>query len=128
MYLSLWHWFNEYEDYAYKSGSKDKQKLPATAYKAWEFLRNANHDVALQVFKEGLKLAQDLNEPMWELFFDLWCCEILVYHKDNLKAALDQTIRAATRAHQPRYEPFPVIRSQVFFVLSNLYFMIDPFG
>ena len=128
MYLSLWHWFNDYEDRAHQSGNRAMQKLPEMAYKAWDLLRNVEPDLALDIFKDGLKLAQDMNEPMWELFFDLWCCEILVYHKDDMKAALDQTIRVATRAHQPRYEPFPVLRSQLFFVLSNLYFMIDPFG
>jgi hypothetical protein len=128
MYLSLWGWFNDYEFHARLSGTKEMQKLPEMAYKAWGLLRNIQPDLALDIFKDGLKLAQELNEPVWELFFDLWCCEILVYHKSDMKAALDQTIRAATRAHQPRYEPFPVLRSQLFFVLSNLYFMIDPFG
>jgi hypothetical protein len=128
MYVSLWHWFNEYEDRAYLEQNADKQSLPQTAYKAWGYLRNVQPDLALVTFERGLKIAQKLNEPMWELFFGLWCCEILVYHKDDMKAAQDYTIRVVTRAHQPRYEPFPVIRSQVFFVLSNLYFMIDPFG
>jgi hypothetical protein len=128
MYQSLWGWFNNYEVNARLRGTPDMRKLPVTAYKGWELLRNIEPDLALDIFRDGLKLAHDLNEPMWELFFDLWCCEILVYHKSDMKAALDHTIRAVTRAHQPRYEPFPVIRSQLFFVLSNLYFMIDPFG
>ena len=128
MYLSLWHWFNEYENRAVLEQNAAKQALPLTAYEAWGYLRTVQPDFALATFEQGLKIAQKMNEPVWELFFELWCCEIRVYHKDDLKDALDYTIRVATRAHQPRYTPFPVIRSQVFFVLSNLYFMIDPFG
>ena len=64
MYLSLWGWFNEYEENARLSGTKEMQKLPETAYKAWGLLRNIQPDLALGIFKDGLKLAQDLNEPI----------------------------------------------------------------
>jgi hypothetical protein len=91
-------------------------------------MRTIEPEKALQIFKQGLQFAQNMDEPAWELFFDLWCCEVLIYHKVDTRAALDRTIRLATNAHQSRFEPYPVLRSQVFFILANLYFLIDPFG
>lgn len=128
MYIDLWGWFDDYEQMAIQEADWRKQRLPRLAFQGWRNLNLVEPDHALQTFTEGLQLAQAMQEPAWELFFDLWCCEVLVYHKNDLQVALDRTIRTATRAYQPRYAPYPVIRSQVYFVLANLYYMIDPLG
>jgi hypothetical protein len=120
-FMNPWDWFDPYEDHP----DPQRRQLVDLTFEGWRYDGDFP-DTALMIFQQGLQLAQQLHEPMWELFFDYLCAQVLVYDKSDMKVALDYVMRAATRVFQPRYLQCDPLRAKMLFVVCDTYFEIDP--
>ena len=118
MYVDLWGWFNR--DFKHDA-------LRELSYRGWRYMRVAQPDLAYQTFMEGHEKAKNLKLPCWELYFEYWACEVLIYNTVDRQRALDQTVRLAARAHQQQYQECPVL-GRVYFILADIYSEIDVYG
>ena len=127
MYVNFWGWFQEYELRAILLGDNHRRRLVTLAREGWDYRKLADADSAIRAFKEGIHLAESLNEPCWAIFHKYWVAEMLFYLKHDYQATLDYTVRIASECRKEIYEKCPV-RSRIFFVLANIYYMIDFYG
>lgn len=127
MYVDLWAWFREYEMQALMKGDPLRRRLVTLAREGWQYREQADGERSILSFKEGLALAEQFNEPCWILFHKYWIAEIMFYLQHDYQGTLDYSIRLAAEARKDMYTECPVI-SRVFFVLANIYYLIDFWG
>lgn len=127
IYLDLWAWFRRYELSAMLQGDTQRRQLVTLARKGWQYREQADAERAIQTFKEAATLAEHLNEPCWRVFHQYWVSEMMFYLQHDYQGTLDYIIRVATECRKAHYDDCPV-RSRVFFVLANIYYMIDFYG
>ena len=84
-------------------------------------------DEKLAILDQAGALARRLNEPYWELFFDHWKIEVLLYEKHRPAAALKLAARAAFEVRKPLYDAFSY-RPQITLSLTACYLKTDPIG
>ena len=84
-------------------------------------------DEKLSILDEAGALARRLNEPYWDLFFDHWKIEVLLYEKHQPAAALKLAARAAFEVRKPIYDAF-AYRPQITLSLTACYLKTDPIG
>jgi hypothetical protein len=128
MYIPAWEWFDEFQNEARQSGDFDRQRLAQLAYQGWRYQDNNDYVQSNETFREGAELARKLNERRWELFFDYWQAQTLLYHTRQIQAALDILMRLTVRAHKPEYAQCDPMRGQIFFTMSDAYFEVDVYG
>lgn len=127
MYVDLWRWFREYEHMAFVKDDASRRQLVTLAREGWRYREVADADSAIRVFEQGVRLAEEYNEPCWVIFHKYWVAEMLFYLKHDYQATLDYTIRLTAECRKEIYDDCPV-KSRVFFVLANIYYMIDFYG
>lgn len=127
MYVDLWGWFQQYEMTAIAHGDIRRRRLVTLAREGWHYRELADADRAIISFEEGAAIAQDLHELCWVIFHKYWVAEMMFYLKHDYQGTLDYIIRVAAECRKDIYEDCPV-RSRVFFVLVNIYYMIDFYG
>jgi tetratricopeptide (TPR) repeat protein len=127
MRTDLWGWFNRYAAQAYLEAHPLKQAMVQVYDMGWQALRAERPEDALGHFAEGFEIAQQLNQPCWELFFDYWSTETLVFYQSNYHLGLDRAIKMGARAHQDRYLSCPV-RARAYYTLMYVYFAMDAVG
>lgn len=127
MYVNLWAWFQRYEIAAISKGDLERRRLVTLARQGWKYREHADADRAIMTFKEGASLAEKLHEPCWVVFHQYWVAEMMFYLKHDYQGTLDYIIRVTAECRKDIYEDCPV-RSRVFFVLANIYYMIDFYG
>jgi hypothetical protein len=123
MYVDLWAWFREYALHA----NPLRQRLVTLARQGWQYREQADGEQAILAFQEGLNLARQFNEPCWIIFHQYWITEIMFYLQHDYQGTLDYSVRLAAEARKVIYADCPV-RSRVFFVLANIYYLIDFWG
>ncbi len=127
MRTDLWGWFNRFAVQANLEGNLQKQRMVYLYDKGWQSLRAEKHSVALNYFEEGLQLSQELNLPCFELFYDYWCAETLIFYRNDYREGLDRSIKMGARAHQERFIDCPV-RGRVYYTLMYVYYAMDALG
>jgi hypothetical protein len=127
MYVDLWGWFRDYEWDAISAGDGRRARLVSLAREGWRYRELADGEKAIQAFEEAAQLAQSLNESCWHIFHQYWIAEMKFYLLHDYQGTLDYIIRLATETRKAQYENCPV-RSRVFFVLANIYYLLDFFG
>lgn len=127
MYVDIWSWFGQYELQALRQGDPLRRRLVSLAREGWQYREQADGERSILSFQEGLALAQQFNEPCWILFHKYWIAEIMFYVQHDYQGTLDYSIRLAAEARKDIYAECPVL-SRIFFVLANIYYMIDFFG
>lgn len=127
MYVDLWGWFRQYEYHALSKGDSTRRRLVTLAREGWRYREAADADRAILTFKQAATIATQLNEPCWVLFHNYWVAEMMFYLQHDYQGTLDYIIRLTAEARKDLYETCPV-RSRVFFVLANIYYMIDFYG
>jgi tetratricopeptide (TPR) repeat protein len=120
MYVDLWQWFHE-------SNHPQAHTFRSLSYQGWRFMHAAQSELAYQTFMDAHEQAKKLNLPCWELYFEYWACEVLIYNTVDRVKALDQTVRLAARAHQEQYKECRVL-GRVYFILADIYVAIDVYG
>jgi len=127
MYVDLWGWFRNFERTAIANDDLRRRRLVTLARQGWRYREIADADKAITAFEEGAALASDLGEKCWTVFHKYWVAEMMFYLKHEYKNTLDYIVRVTTECRKDIYEDCPV-RSRVFFVLANIYYMIDFYG
>lgn len=118
MYVDLWGWFRRNPQHV---------ALQQISHQGWRYMRTAQSEIAYRTFMDGHEKAKKLELPCWELYFEYWACEVLIYNMVDRQKALDQTVRLASRAHHPQYKDCPVL-GRVYFILADIYAEIDVYG
>lgn len=127
MYVDLWGWFQNYEWQALRQGDSQRLRLVSLAREGWRYRELAEGERAIQTFSEGADLAEKLNESCWQIFHQYWISEMKFYLLQDYQGTLDYIVRLTAEARKDHYAECPV-RSRVFFVLVNIYYLIDFFG
>lgn len=127
MYVGLWGWFWQEEVRAIRTGDAPVMRLIELIRKGWAYRRSAESDKMLATFREAAALASGTEHACWELFCRYWACTTLFYHVDDLQGALRETVELISQAHRPHFAQCP-IRGRIYFLLSDIYYTIDPFG
>lgn len=126
MYIDSWLWYQQFEINALLKGHSEYLRLPEYYRQGWRYIEAAQYDDAMLRFKEGLTLAQDLQLPMWEFFFESWVCEIHVLSSDYT-TALEKTAKLVAKSTRPEHREHPC-RAVVYFTLAWVYFYVDALG
>lgn len=127
MRTDLWGWFNRFAMQASIEGNLQKQHLVYLYDKGWQSLRAEKHAEALNYFEEGSTLSGQLNLPCFELFYDYWSAETLVFYKNDYREGLDRSIKMGARAHKEQFADCPV-RGRVYYTLMYVYYAMDASG
>jgi hypothetical protein len=127
MYVDLWGWFRDYEWQAMATGDSKRQRLVGLAREGWHYRELADGEKAIQAFEEAVQIAQSLNEACWFIFHQYWIAEMKFYLLHDYQGTLDYIVRLTTEARKAQYADCPV-RSRVFFVLANIYYLLDFYG
>jgi hypothetical protein len=78
--MSAWDWVHEFERRASEKCDGRRLWLAGLFDSAYGF-RETNPDLALNLFAEGRRLAEELQEPWWALFYDRWRVHALLHFK-----------------------------------------------
>lgn len=84
-------------------------------------------DERLAHYEAGRVAARQLNEPWWEMCFEHWKIETLLFAKQDARAALDLAARAVAEVAKPRYAQLPE-RASLNLNLVSAYVHLDPIG
>lgn len=127
MRTDLWAWFNRFAMQASLEGNLQKQRMVYLYDKGWQSLRAEKHSEALNHFEEGSRLSTQLGLPCFELFFDYWAAETLIFYKNDYREGLDRGIKMGARAHKDQFVECPV-RGRVYYTLMYVYYAMDALG
>ena len=111
---------------AVEDGDFERQQLAILWERSVE-LSYERPDEKLAILDQAGALARRLNEPYWDLFFDHWKIEVLLYEKHRPAAALKLAARAAFEVRKPLYDAFSY-RPQITLSLTACYLKTDPIG
>ncbi len=123
---SFWQWMRDFHFRAVESGDIERQQLAILWENSVE-LSYERPDQKLAILDQAGALARRLNEPYWDLFFDHWKIEVLLYEKHQPAAALKLAARAAFEVRKPIYDAFSY-RPQITLSLTACYLKTDPIG
>ena len=123
---SFWQWMRDFHFRAVESGDIERQQL-AILWESSVELSYERPDQKLAILDQAGALARRLNEPYWDLFFDHWKIEVLLYEKHQPAAALKLAARAAFEVRKPIYDAFSY-RPQITLSLTACYLKTDPIG
>ena len=123
---SFWQWMRDFHFRAVRDGDVERQQLAILWERSVE-LSYERPDQKLAILEQAGALARKLNEPYWDLFFDHWKIETLLYEKHQPVAALKLAARAAFEVRKPIYDAF-AYRPQITLSLTACYLKIDPIG
>lgn len=123
---SFWQWMRDFHFRAVQNGDFERMQLAILWERSVE-LSYERPDQKLAILEQASALARRLNEPYWDLFFDHWKIEILLYEKHQPAAALKLAARAAFEVRKPLYDAFSY-RPQITLSLTACYLKTDPIG
>ena len=123
---SFWQWMRDFHFRAVQNGDFERQQL-AILWESSVELSYERPDQKLAILDQAGALARRLNEPYWDLFFDHWKIEVLLYEKHQPAQALKLAARAAFEVRKPLYDAFSY-RPQITLSLTACYLKLDPIG
>jgi hypothetical protein len=123
-FVDIWEWPRAFHERAVRANDTMRQKLWPSYREAWG-VAESNPAECLTRYKGGRMLAQSLEEPLWEIFFDYWIADFLLGYQRDIQAGLDVIVRAAVRARAPEFRTWP-FNPRVQFTLINAYRLYDP--
>lgn len=119
-------WMRKFAEEALKNN--DQQRLQLVYYaQQGDMLRQANPEVALQVFQVGRTAAEQLPEPCWVLFFAQRMAHICIFELEDLERAMDLVTRDYVLSTQDSYTYCP-INPALRLNLVETYLYYDPVG
>jgi hypothetical protein len=119
-------WFARYEADARSRGDEERLRLVHLVCEA-DLCRETNPDRMLALIDEGRRLACQLREPWWTLFYDDRRAGALMKYKGDAQAGLELAVRNALEARKPLYQSFPW-RFRIYDHLIVGYLNTDPAG
>ncbi|MFO0928287.1 MAG: hypothetical protein U0736_14815 [Gemmataceae bacterium] len=119
-------WFDEYERAAWAAGDGDRVQLAGYHRAAYQY-RESDPDRALTLLDEGRRLADQLNEPWWGLFYRQYRVHALLHFKADYRDVLDLAVHNTLELRKPAFTHFPR-RLMVHGDLVSADLGIDPVG
>ncbi len=123
---SSWDWIGQYTDDALQEGDGQKLRLSMISVYA-EQIPPSDPAGKLAMFRQGVALAKQLNEPWWEMFYAHWEIETLLHKQARPQEALAVAARANVEIRKPIYDHFPQ-RCGLQLNLVSCYLYLDPIG
>jgi hypothetical protein len=120
---SVWDWF---EDKSRDRKDGKTQELRDWFYKASRLVER-DPEAALSALDSGKKLAEELDEKAWVLFFEHWRLQGLLHYKKNLNGLRELASRIATISRSDEFKNFPQ-RVCLHEDLVNAYMLSDSTG
>lgn len=123
---SAWNWIRDFYQDAERDGDAERLKLLDFHQRGFE-VGHERPDERLAIYDAGRAHAARLNEPWWEMFFEHWKIETLLFSKQDARAALDLAARAVLEVAKPNYANLPE-RASLNLNLVSAYMQLDPIG
>ena len=123
---SAWNWIRDFYQAAARDGDAERLKLIDYHSRGFE-VGHERPDERLAIYDAGRALAARLNEPWWEMFFEHWKIETLLFSKQDARGALDLAARAVVEVAKPNYANLPE-RASLNLNLVSAYMQLDPIG
>lgn len=125
-YVDLWRWYDDAIRNAYATQDFQRTQFARFHERMWE-IKEKEPKKAFDLCQQGVRLAQRLHEPCWELFHAYWASEMQIYYVGDIDGGLDYATRNVALAHKDAYIECP-IRARVYITLIGVYTRIDPVG
>ncbi len=119
-------WIEDYRLQAYRAGDRQRQQLCTLHHHGWEH-REIDPGHALSIYEEGSRLAQALREPWWQLYYDNWRVNTLIFWLQDYHRGLDLAVANSLEVRKPIFAQFPG-RFSTYFNLVDAYIGVDPAG
>ena len=123
---SAWNWIRDFYQAAERDGDAERLQLLDYHQRGFE-VGHERPDERLAIYDAGRALAARLNEPWWEMFFEHWKIETLLFSKQDARGALGLAARAVTEVAKPKYANLPE-RASLNLNLVSAYMQLDPIG
>ena len=116
-------------DFYYRAKrDEDHERLRLIDYQVRGFeIGHERPDERLAIYDAARAHAARLNEPWWEMFFEHWKIETLLFSKQDARGALDLAARAVIEVAKPSYVNLPE-RASLNLNLVSAYMQLDPIG
>ncbi|MEO0561032.1 MAG: hypothetical protein AAF125_02890 [Chloroflexota bacterium] len=125
-YVDLWRWYDDGVRRAYQEMDFKRTQFAQLHERMWE-VKESQPSKAFDLCQQAVRIAQQLNEPCWELFHAYWASEMQIYYVGDIDGGLDYAMRNVALAHKERYAECP-IRARVYITLIGVYSRLDPVG
>ncbi len=123
---SAWNWIRDFYQNAERDGDAERLRLIDFHTRGFE-VGHERPDERLAIYDAGRAHAARLNEPWWEMFFEHWKIETLLFSKQDAQGALDLAARAVVEVAKPHYANLPE-RASLNLNLVSAYMQLDPIG
>ncbi|MBW3634964.1 MAG: hypothetical protein KY445_00685 [Armatimonadetes bacterium] len=100
MAVSSWQWLWDFEDRARRDGDAARVRL-ATYYEIAERVPFDSPDEQLAIYEAARALAIQLGERWFEMFYEHWVIEVLLFGKQQPRLALDRAVPCARFSRLP---------------------------
>ena len=124
--MSKWAWIQEYEKDARAKGDAARLRMVQVGREAWGH-RESDPARAQALYEEGLRMAQQLAEPWWAMYYTQRRIQARMFWCDHFDDALGWAVESALEARKPQYASFP-LRFSVYFKLVFGYASVDAAG
>jgi hypothetical protein len=125
-FVDLWGWVSRARAAARRAGDEARVRLTSLDKEAWGIFETDPHR-ALALYEEGLQLAEQLQEPCWQIFYKYWRIEAYIFYLCDLREAKRLAVDLAVEARKPVYGHCPV-RARIYRILVDSYLFSDPIG
>ena len=123
--MSTWAWFHEYENDARAKGDAERLRMARIQYEAWAY-RESDPARAQALFEEGLRMAKQLGEPWWAMYYTQRRIQSLLW-QDRFDDVMACAVESALEARKPPFTSYPDLFT-VYFHLVWGYVGVDPAG
>jgi hypothetical protein len=96
----------DFEREAQARGDAERLRLCALHEQAYRF-RESDPDRAISLYEEGRRLAQQLSEPAWVLYYQRWRVHALLHFKRDYREVIELAVRNTLEARKPQYADLP---------------------
>lgn len=124
--MDIWGWIEQCRAQYQEAADEARLEMVACLQRAYDF-NQKDPDLYLSHLNEGRRLARQLSEPLWILYFDAKYLEGLIDEKKDYRQALDLAVHCAVEVHKAAYEYWPG-RHTILDIVLFTYVRIDPWG
>jgi hypothetical protein len=124
--MAIWTWLHECRRQFLAKGDQPRVQLTSYYSQAYGF-RETDPARALALFTEGRRLAEQLSEPWWVLFYDKFRVDAQIHFLRDFRQILDLAVHCALELRKPGFAQYPD-RFGVYDSLVAAYLGIDAEG
>lgn len=102
--MSVWNWIHAFMQRV--QDDPDRQELYFRFSEALD-CREADPGRTLAMLEEGRGAARELDEPWWDLFFEHWILQTLLFYSHDYTRVVDRAVKATLDMVKPAFRDFP---------------------